>query len=147
MALERMAGTLDEETRIELKNSLSELERLSLALEEFGDRRCLSLKTVMDINLALDEIFTNIVSYGFPDSDDHLIKINLLIEGKELNITVEDDGMPFNPLEIPEPDLNVPLEERKTGGLGIYFVRKMVDELRYERRQGKNVLFLKKKII
>jgi len=139
--------TLGEETLIELKNTLSELERLSLALEEFGDCHRLPLKTVMDLNLALDEIFTNIVSYGFSDYDDHLIKINLLIEGKELNIRVEDDGMPFNPLVISEPDLNVPLEERKTGGLGIYFVRKMVDELKYERQQGKNVLFLKKKII
>lgn len=138
--------TLAKEAWIELKNSLSELERLSLALEEFGDSHHLPLKTIMDVNLALDEIFTNIVSYGFEDHDEHLINIHLLIEGKELNIRVEDDGLPFNPLEVPEPDLNVPLEERKTGGLGIHLARKMVDELKYERQQGKNVLLLKKKL-
>jgi len=138
---------LDKETLIELKNALSELERLSLALEEFRDCHRLPLKTLMDVNLALDEIFTNIVSYGFVDHDQHLIKIHLSIEGKALHIRVEDDGVPFNPLEIPEPDLNLPLEERRTGGLGFYFVRKMMDELKYERRQGKNILYLKKKII
>lgn len=139
--------TLVKEARIELKNSLSELKKLSLALEEFGESHHLSLKTLMDINLALDEIFTNIVSYGFDDHDEHLISIYLSIKGKELNIRVEDDGVPFNPLEITEPDLNVPLEERIIGGLGIYFIRKMTEGLRYERKQGKNVLFLKKKII
>jgi len=134
------------EAWIELKNNLSELERLSLALEEFGYSHHLPLKTIMDVNLALDEIFTNIVSYGFEDHDEHLISIYLLIKGKELNIRVEDDGTPFNPLEVPEPDLNAPLEERKTGGLGIHFVRKMMEELKYERQQGKNVLLLKKKL-
>jgi len=137
--------TLAGEVLIVLKNSLSELERLSLALEELGEANCLPLKAIMDVNLALDEIFTNIVSYGFEDDNIHLINIHLLIEGKELNIRVEDDGMPFNPLEVPEPDLNLPLEERKTGGLGIHFVRKMINELKYERRRGKNVLFLKKR--
>jgi serine/threonine-protein kinase RsbW len=137
--------TLAKETLIELRNNLSELERLSYALEKFGEEHHLPLKTTMDVNLALDEIFTNIVSYGFKDQGKHLIFIHLIIKEKELNITVEDDGIPFNPLEIPEPDLNLPLEERSIGGLGIHFVRNMIEELRYERKAGKNVLFLKKK--
>lgn len=139
--------TLAKEALIQLKNSLSELERLNLALEEFGEAHRLPLKIIMDVNLALDEIFTNIVSYGFEDEDEHPVNIYLSIEEKDLNIRVEDDGMPFNPLEIPEPDLNLPLEERKIGGLGIYFVRKTVEELKYERQQGKNVLMMKKKFI
>lgn len=136
---------LAKEVLIELKNDLSELERLSLALEKFGEEHNLPLKIIMDVNLALDEIFTNIVSYGFEDQDKHLIFICLAIKEKELNITVEDNGIPFNPLEIPEPDLDLPLEERKIGGLGLHFVRKMIGELRYERKAGRNVLFLKKK--
>lgn len=131
---------------IELKNHLSELERLSHFLEEFGESNLLPLKVIMEINLALDEIFTNIVSYGYKDQEQHLIHIHLSLAEKELNIRVEDDGFPFNPLEIPEPDLNLPLEERKTGGLGIHFVRNMLEELKYERLRGKNILVMKKKL-
>ena len=138
--------TLSKKACIELKNSLSELDRLSLALEEFGDSHHLPLKTITDINLALDEIFINIVSYGFEDYDEHLISIDLSIDEKELTIKVEDDGISFNSLEIPEPDLYVPSKNRKIGGLGIDLVRKKIDELKYERQQGKNVLILKKRL-
>lgn len=138
--------TIKGEAVIELRNSLSELDKLSRALEEFGEANHLPFKVIMDINLALDEIFTNIVSYGYRDHDEHLINIHLSLSEKELNIRVEDEGVPFNPLEMPGPDLDLPLEERKTGGLGIHFVRKMVEGLEYERRQEKNVLTLKKKI-
>ena len=135
------------ETYIDLKNSFAELETLSLALKKFGDDHHLSLKVIMDVNLALDEIFTNIVSYGFKDSDEHLINIHLLIDKKELIIKIEDAGIPFNPMDIPGPDLDAPLAERKAGGLGIHLVKRKMDEMHYQRRQGKNILLLKKKLI
>lgn len=135
------------ETYIDLKNSLAELETLSLALKKFGDDHHLPLKVIMDVNLALDEIFTNTVSYGFKDYDEHLINIHLLIDEKELIIKIEDAGIPFNPIDIPDPDLNAPLAERKTGGLGIHLVKRKMDEMHYQRRQGKNILLLKKKLI
>ncbi len=135
------------ETFIDLKNSYAELETLSLALKKFGDTHHLPLKVIMEANLALDEIFTNIVSYGFKDGEEHLINIHLLIDSQELTIKIEDDGIPFNQMDIPAPDLDAPLAERKAGGLGIHLVKKKMDELHYQRRQGKNILLLKKKLI
>ncbi len=135
------------EISIVLKNSFAELETLSLALKKFGDAHHLPLKVILDINLALDEIFTNIVSYGFKDFEEHLINIHLLINAQELTIKIQDDGIPFNPMDIPAPDLDAPLAERKAGGLGIHLVKKKMDEMHYQRRQGKNILLLKKKLI
>lgn len=132
--------------REQFESRLSELERLGRVLEGFWDSHGLPLKALMDVNLALDEIFTNIVSYGFTDGGRHFVGVSLELEGEGLSITVEDDGVPFNPLEAPDPDLNVPLEERKTGGLGIYFVRKMMEDLEYARKSGKNVLKMKKRL-
>ncbi len=129
---------------LELKNNLSELERLNMALEEFGSTHGLPLKTVLDINLALDEIFTNIVAYGFSDNNEQLIKIFLSLEDREVCIRVEDYGVSFNPLDLPEPDSNPDLETSKIGGLGVHLVRKLVEELKYQRISGKNVLLLKK---
>ncbi len=132
------------EISIVLKNSFAELETLSLALKKFGDAHHLPLKVILDINLALDEIFTNIVSYGFKDFEEHLINIHLLINAQELTIKIQDDGIPFNPMDIPAPDLDAPLAERKAGGLGIHLVKKKMDEMHYQRRQGKTYCFLRK---
>ncbi|UNC93879.1 ATP-binding protein [Candidatus Contubernalis alkalaceticus] len=129
---------------VQLRNHLSELERLANLLEKFGEVNHLPLKAIMDINLALDEIFTNIVSYGFEDDNEHFINIHISKVGKELTIKIEDSGVPFNPLEVPDPELNLPLEERTIGGLGIHFVKNMVQKIKYERLQDKNVLVLKK---
>ncbi|WP_241420698.1 ATP-binding protein [Candidatus Contubernalis alkaliaceticus] len=136
--------SLKEEMHVQLRNHLSELERLANLLEKFGEVNHLPLKAIMDINLALDEIFTNIVSYGFEDDNEHFINIHISKVGKELTIKIEDSGVPFNPLEVPDPELNLPLEERTIGGLGIHFVKNMVQKIKYERLQDKNVLVLKK---
>jgi len=129
---------------IRLKNNLSELERLAGFLEALGEAHHVPIKTIMDVNLALDEIFTNIVSYGYQDNNKHCIHIHIWADRTELQIKIEDDGIPFNPLEISEPDLNVPLQERETGGLGIHLVKNLVQDLEYERSNNKNILRLKK---
>lgn len=137
---------MTETLSITLHNRISELERLGRVVATFGEEHHLPDKVLYAVNLALDEIVTNIISYGYDDQADHQILLRLSLQGKELTAEVEDDGKPFNPLEAPEPDLGQPLEERKVGGLGIHLIRNMMDGMDYRRQSGKNLLVMKKKV-
>ena len=130
----------------ELKSSLSELDRLCQNLETFGDKFGFSKKLIFEINLALDELFTNIISYGFKDDKEHIISVTLTPEKDGLCLCIEDDGTPFNPIDFETPDVACAVEDCKIGGLGIHIMKKLMDEVCYERCGGKNVLNLKKKI-
>jgi serine/threonine-protein kinase RsbW len=130
-----------------LKSSLSELDKLCRELEKLGRTIGLSKKCVFEINLALDELFTNIISYGFPDDEEHLIEITITPQNKMLCLCIEDDGVPFNPVEVNQPDLQCNIEECKIGGLGIHLIKNLMDEVCYERCGDKNVLTLKKSIL
>jgi phosphoserine phosphatase RsbU/P len=140
-ARERMSEALD----MKLNNKLSELDRLNQALTELGRRHGLPDKVMHDLNLALEEILTNIITYGYTDNREHEIKVRLSMQPGEIRIDVEDDGQPFNPLEAPEPDTTKPLKERTVGGLGIHLVRKLMDGLEYKRQGDRNLLTMKKK--
>lgn len=128
----------------ELESDLSKLETLRQHLVDYGKMTGLSRACLFDINVCLDEIFTNIVSYGFTDESAHLISFTVKAVGYELIIDVEDDGVPFNPLEAKDPMVPEDLVHLKIGGLGIYIVKKLMDEVCYKRKQGKNKLTLKK---
>jgi serine/threonine-protein kinase RsbW len=130
--------------RVVVKNQLAELERVNHAVEAFGAANGIGPKTIFQVNLALDEILTNVISYAFPDGAPHDILVHLAVSRGELTVHVEDDGRAFNPLEIAPPDLHAPLADRSIGGLGMHLVRQVVDGLEYRREQGKNVLVLKK---
>jgi serine/threonine-protein kinase RsbW len=130
----------------ELKSSLSELDQLCQNLETFGKKFGLSQKLIFEINLALDELFTNIISYGFKDDKEHAIKVTLTPRIDEICLCIEDDGTPFNPIEVETPDVSNSVEKCKIGGLGIHIMKKLMDEVCYERCGDKNVLNLKKKI-
>lgn len=94
--------------------------------------------------LAIDEVVSNCVKYGYADPHEHHIEIELGFENGTLELVVIDDGGEFNPLEHPEPDTTLPLEERPIGGLGIHLLRKMADRLEYRRTDGRNRLALLK---
>ncbi len=130
----------------ELKNDLSELEQLCQTCEEVGRDINISDKAIFEMNLALDELFTNIISYGFNDQQEHTIKINIAIEGNQLQMRIEDDGVPFNPLESKTPEFQCGIEECKIGGLGIHLIRKLMDDIQYQRVADKNILVLRRKI-
>jgi anti-sigma regulatory factor (Ser/Thr protein kinase) len=130
----------------ELRNSLSELATLCERMEGVGQSLGLSRRCLFEVNLALDELFTNIISYGFQDQSEHLIRVHLSADRDVLTVVIEDDGVAFNPLERIPPDLPCILDECKVGGLGIHLVRNLMDAVAYERRGGTNVLTLKKTI-
>jgi serine/threonine-protein kinase RsbW len=131
---------------ITLKNNISEIERLANAVLQFGRDNRFSDKLIFDVNLVLEEVVNNVISYAYKDNNEHEISISMELEGQVLVLKVEDDGTPFNPLAVPEPDIDKPLEEREPGGLGLFLVRKMTDELGYKREKDRNILIMKKKI-
>lgn len=131
---------------IKLKNRISELERLDQKLQAFGASIGLSKKCVFQINLAVDELFTNIVKYGFADNNLHYVAVTLSHRDGKISIRVEDNGVPFDPAAKQTSELKDPLEHCKIGGLGLHLVKKIMDDIIYERRGGKNVITLIKHI-
>ena len=130
---------------MQLKNDLSEIESINRHIEEFGETNQLPPDVIFNLNLSLEEIFVNIVSYGYEDENEHFVKISMSLVDNELVVKVEDDWREFNPLELPKPDLEQKLEERPIGGPGIHLVRNLMDELDYKRTHNKNILTMKKK--
>jgi len=136
-------GKDENEMTLVLENTLSSLPELSSALAEFGKRYGLEEEALHGINLALEELVVNIVSYAYRDTARHEIVIRFEKREKDFVIQVRDDGIPFNPVQIPGPDLALPLIERPVGGLGMHIVRHLAGSVEYQRVHGKNILTLK----
>ena len=128
----------------ELKSKLSELKALWGHLETCGHMMKLPQKCLFEINLGLDELFTNIISYGFEDESEHQIKFTLAKEKETLVVQVEDDGKPFNLLDAECPEIPYDLDSMNIGGLGIHLIKNMMDDIYYQRTEGMNRLICKK---
>ena len=138
--------TTSETIVVELKNNLSEIERLARIVDDYGRRHQFDAATLHNMKVGLDEILTNVISYAYADSGEHSIITRFFLEPGRLTIEVEDDGRPFNPLNASEPDTKQLLEERQLGGLGIHLVRKLIDELEYRRQNDRNILVMRLKV-
>src|SRR5262245_63933148 len=122
------------------------MERLSQAIEAFGEEKGLGPEAIFSMNLALDEVVTNVIRYAHDDGLEHPIVVRLALEQDVLTAQVEDDGRAFNPLEAPAPNLAANIDERPIGGLGIYLVRSVMSSVEYRREDGRNVLTMKKNL-
>ena len=119
------------------------LDFIDRALEEAG---C-SMKAQMQLDVAAEEIFVNIAHYAYaPETGKAVIRLSFTDDGNTVCITFVDSGKPFDPLAKEDPDVTLSAEERKIGGLGIYMVKKSMDDVSYEYRDGCNMLTLKKNI-
>ncbi len=135
-----------ETASITLKNKISEIVLLDSFLEQLSEKWEAISKHTFNINLALEEAVTNVINYAYEDKNEHLIKLDFSLVDSELKITITDDGIEFNPLLKEDPNTELSLEERKIGGLGIFFVKKIMDNIDYERINNKNILTLIKKV-
>ena len=127
-----------------LKIDLSELKTLTRQLQAFGKSTKLSEGSILKINICLEELFTNIVSYGYEDKLESPIIFTLTLIDDELTIKVEDEGIPFNPLTVKNPEMVDDLNIIQIGGFGVYIVKELMDDICYKRYRGKNHLTLKK---
>ena len=134
------------EKKLTIINQIDQLEELARFFEATSEEWDLPMVVSLNLNLVLEELVTNIIFYGYEDKNIHEIMIAMNLDNNLINILLEDDGKAFDPLLAPEPDINLTIEERKIGGLGIHFVRKIMDKMNYQRLDNKNRLTLTKDI-
>lgn len=141
-----VGAMMDERLSLVLRNNLSELERMAQAVSAWCRANAVSAAAEFQVNLALDEIVSNVIQHGWKDNAEHQVWVRVTRLEDALRVEVEDDAIPFNPLDVPAADIDQPLEERNVGGLGIHLVRQFMDGLEYRRRDDRNVLIMRKKL-
>ena len=105
------------------------------------------MKAQMQIDVAIDELFSNIAHYAYhPEVGDATVRLEVIEEPLAVVITFIDSGVPYDPLAKEDPDITLSAEERGIGGLGIFMVKKTMDEITYEYKDGQNILAIKKSL-
>lgn len=130
--------------KIVLKNQFSEIPPASDEVDRFLAGVGASPDILYVARLVIEELVSNTIKYGHDDQQIHEIGIEARFLDNTLALEISDDGRPFNPLDIPDPDTSLPADERPIGGLGLHFVRRMTDSLHYERRDGRNIVTIRK---
>ncbi len=127
--------------------SLDRLDEVTAAVDEALEALGCPMKLQMTIDLAVEEVFVNIAQYAYaPDTGDAEILVRTDDDSGTIEIEFRDSGVPFDPLAKPDPDVTLTAEERRIGGLGIFLVKKNMDEVTYRRQDGQNILTLTKKV-
>ena len=124
----------------------AQLSVLTEFLREFGSAAALAPAQVGTFELALEEIFMNIVMHGSEPGITPRVEVSLNLGTDAVTMTVEDDGPQFDPLSLPPPDVTASLAERKVGGLGVFLVRNIMDNVTYARTAGRNQLRISKRL-
>ena len=131
-----------DELHVSLSPRLSAVRSLAQMVEEFGDANKLPDQQIYMINLALDELITNTVSYGLRGVHRPRIEVGLRIDDTLLVLTMVDNGQKFDPTEDTGPDLSSAVDERPIGGLGLHLIKTFADRMNYEYVDGRNRLTL-----
>jgi serine/threonine-protein kinase RsbW len=127
-------------------NDAAELPALAKFLRDFWSECGLPPAEALNFELALEEVFMNVVMHGSPPGGVGRVEVFLAFVDGEVTLTVEDDGPPFDPLLLPPPDITADLESRRVGGLGVFLVRRVMDNVRYRRRETMNQLQMTKNL-
>ena len=147
MAVEYYGVKDKPETRgfeVTIKNRMTEIGKVIQRFDAFSDEQDLDVKIRREIKMVFDEMLNNIISYAFRQDEEHEIEVKMELTANRLTTILSDDGIPFNPFGIEVPDTDLPLEQRKIGGLGLHLVRNVMDEVSYQRKIEKNVVTLTK---
>ena len=105
------------------------------------------MKAQMQINIAIDELFSNIAHYAYnPETGDATVRVEVIDDPLSVTITFIDKGIPYDPLKKEDPNITLSAEEREIGGLGIFMVKKTMDDITYEYKDGQNILKIKKNL-
>lgn len=139
--------TEETERHLILHNDIQQIPQLAEFVESVADIAKLDVGMTMSLNLALEEAVTNVIMYAYPPGSDGLVDVEAVIREKELRFILSDSGVAFDPTAAPEADITLDVSERPIGGLGIFLVRNIMDEVTYTRSDdGKNILTMIKKL-
>ena len=123
-----------------IDNSIEDMSQLCSNFHDFFTDAGLKSSTVYALDLALEEMLTNIIKYGYDDHREHAIKVVVDIASEAVYMLIEDDGHEFDPLSQNSPDLDLNIADRQIGGVGIFLTLNMVNEINYSREDNKNKL-------
>ena len=129
-----------------IKNEIAELERVAVFVEEVSQLLSLDSETTMNLNLALEEVVSSVILYAYPQKMGENIIIKASSDDNILVFTITDKGDEFDPTKVEDADITLAAEDREIGGLGIFIVKNIMNEVTYQRLDGKNILTLKKNI-
>lgn len=131
---------------LKLINRMEELERVNQFVEEIVDELGLDMEMQLNLNLVIEEMVVNVISYAYPEGKTAEIGLLAESDGKELTFVLSDKGVAFDPTKKESADMDVNPAERDLGGMGIYIVKNIMNEVSYQRLEGKNLLTMKKEI-
>ena len=140
-----MTGGCGDMLEFSVVNDQSGISSAAARIDAFCAAHGVAPGVCFDVTLAVDELVTNTIGYGYDDDGEHSIDLVLRIHGDTLTVEMADDGRAFDPQQAPELDLGAPLKDRARGGLGVYLVRKTMDSVAYRRQDGRNVVTLTKR--
>jgi serine/threonine-protein kinase RsbW len=123
-----------------LRNQRSEIARMFSLLEGFCQANQISEDEMFNVRLVLDEAIINVIVHGFDDAAEHEIRVSLKLDDSVLAIHIDDDGIEYNPLDAPLPRFDLPIEQRRIGGLGVHIMRTLARRVEYRRSEGRNNL-------
>ncbi len=133
--------------QLRIKAQVENIDVLTEFINEQLEGMDCPLKAIMQIDIALDELFSNVCNYAYDEKiGDVLVTLEELEDQNMVSISLIDAGKPFDPLSLADPDVTLSLHERAIGGLGIFMVKRTMDELTYEYREGNNIVTIKKSI-
>ena len=125
-------------------NDIQQIPQLAGFVESIAEEVHLDQSLAMGLNLALEEAVTNVIMYAYPAGSDGLVDIEAIIREGVLEFILSDNGTPFDPTAAKEADVTLDVQDRPIGGLGIFLVRNIMDEVSYRRENGKNILTMRK---
>ena len=134
------------EKSIILANDISEINKLSQFIDEIGEEFSLTPDIIFNLNLVLEEAVANVINYAYPKEEHQSIYLSAKLQDGSIVFVLTDTGKEFDPTMAPEADITLSAEERPIGGLGIFLIRQIMNQVKYERIEGKNVPTLEKKL-
>lgn len=131
---------------ITIKSEINNVSVVTQMVEEYLEEHDVSPKVIVQFNIAIDELFSNICYYAYKEPGDVTVAVDITDEPRAVELVFCDGGIPYNPLEKEDPDVTLSAEERQIGGLGIFMVKKSMDQMIYSYEDGKNILRLVKNL-
>ena len=128
--------------RIRLAAKQENLDKFITVVSNFAAQNDFTPEVIRRIKLSLEEALVNIMNYAYPESEGEVAVYYRKESDAKLILEISDNGISLNPLSMPKPDLTANLSERKVGGLGVFFIRKMTEDVRYRRQENANILTL-----
>ncbi len=135
---------MDQSFEMTIESDSSRIPSVSASLEEVMHTQGFSSEDILDTQLAVEEVITNIINHGYKNAGGEIV-ISCRIKVNHAEVRISDNAPRFDPLSLPEPELDTTVKDRKIGGLGVFLVRQVMDEISYRYENGQNILVMIKK--